>query len=122
AYRLLADAVLVAHLAFVAFVVLGGLLALRFPRAPLVHLPAAAWGAYVELTGRVCPLTPLENRLRELGGESGYGGGFVEHYLLPILYPSGLTRTVQLSLAAAVLGVNAVVYAYVLHRRARRRA
>ena len=121
-YRLLADVVLVAHLAFVVFVVLGGLLALKAPWAALLHLPAAAWGAYVELRGRVCPLTPLENRLRALGGEAGYDGGFIEHYLLPVLYPGGLTRGVQLALAGAVVAVNVVVYALVVLRARRRRA
>jgi len=121
-YRFLADVVLVTHLAFVAFVVLGGLLALKAPRAALLHLPAAAWGAYVELSGRVCPLTPLENRLRALGGEAGYEGGFIEHYLLPVLYPGGLTRGVQLALAGAVVAVNVVVYSLVVLRARRRRA
>lgn len=120
-YRFLADAVLLLHLAFIAFVVLGGLLALKSPWAAVVHVPAAVWGAYVELSGRICPLTPLENRLRAIGGEAGYGGGFVEHYLLPLIYPGGLTRGVQLALAIAVVAINAVVYLQVLKRRGARR-
>ncbi|MEM1044124.1 MAG: DUF2784 domain-containing protein [Bacteroidota bacterium] len=109
-YRLLADAVLVLHLGFVVFVVLGGLLVWRWPRVAWAHVPAAAWGALVVLAGWVCPLTPLENYLRRLGGEAGYAGGFVERYVLAVLYPSGLTREGQIALGALVLAVNAAVY------------
>jgi hypothetical protein len=121
-YRLLADAVLVTHAAFVAFVMLGGLLAWRRPRLAWLHLPAVAWGAWIELTGGICPLTPLENRLRSLAGGQGYPGGFVEHYLLALLYPDGLTHELQLALALLVLAVNAVVYAVALRRFRRDRA
>jgi hypothetical protein len=117
AWRLLADATVVLHLGFVVFVLFGGLLALRWPRAAWLHLPAAAWGAWVELAGLVCPLTPLENRLREQGGQAGYEAGFVEHYLLPVLYPSGLTQDVQVQLGVVVLLVNAAVYGLILWRR-----
>ncbi len=120
-YALLADAVVAAHLAFVVFVVAGGLLALRWPRAALAHLPCAAYGAAIEIGGWICPLTPLENRLRRLAGEAGYSGGFVEHYLLPVLYPEPLTRTGAAVLAALVVAVNAAVYVLVV-RRLRRRA
>ena len=113
---LLADLVVVLHLTFVVFLIAGGLLALRWPRAAFVHLPAAAWGAFIELSGRICPLTPLENDLRRAAGEAGYEGDFVTHYLLPVLYPPGLTREVQLVLAAVVLIVNAGVYAVVWRR------
>lgn len=116
-YRVLADGVLVLHLGFVVFVVLGGLLVLRWRRVAWVHLPAAGWGALIELAGWICPLTPLENRLRHLGGEAGYGGGFVEHYLLPVLYPGGLTRETQITLGLLVLAINAVVYGILLARR-----
>lgn len=116
-YRLLADLVVVAHLLFVLFVVAGGLLVLRWPRLAWLHVPAAIWGALIEFAGWICPLTPLENRLRRLGGEVGYEGGFVEEYLLAILYPSGLTRTHQLVLGALVLVLNLVIYGYVLWRR-----
>lgn len=109
-YSLLADLVLLLHVAFVVFVVAGGLLALRWPRAAWVHLPAAAWGVLIELSGRVCPLTPLENRLRAAAGQTGYQGDFVSHYLLPVLYPSDLTREVQFALAVALLAVNAAIY------------
>jgi hypothetical protein len=119
AYRLLADATVVAHLAFVAFVVLGGLLALRWPRVAWLHVPAALWGVGIELTGGICPLTPLENWLRRRGGEAGYDAGFVEWYLLPLLYPAALTREVQYALAALVISVNVGVYVIVVRRRAR---
>jgi hypothetical protein len=116
-YRLLADLVVGVHALFVAFVMAGGLLALRWPWVAAVHLPAAVWGALIELRGGVCPLTPLENSLRASAGQAGYEGGFIEHYLLPVLYPAGLTRGVQLSLGALVIAVNLVVYALVLRRR-----
>ncbi len=122
-YRLLADLVLLAHLAFIVFVVLGGLLALRWPRAAWAHLPCAAYGTAIEVWGWICPLTPLENRLRRLGGEQGYPGGFVEHYLVPIVYPypGELPRGTALALAATAVAVNAAVYAWVLRRARRRR-
>jgi len=103
----------------VLFVVLGGLLALRWPRVAWVHVPVALYGATIEFVGYVCPLTPLEVWLRRRGGEGGYEGGFVEHYVTAALYPSGLTREVQVALGVAVLALNAVVYAaYVRRRRA----
>lgn len=115
--RLAADAVLLLHLGFILFVLLGGLLALRWRGAPLLHLPAAAWGVHVELSGGLCPLTPLENRLRVAAGEAGYAGGFVEHYLLPLIYPAGLTPDIQQVLAAVVIGANALAYGWVYLRR-----
>ncbi|MFW6079781.1 MAG: DUF2784 domain-containing protein [Gemmatimonadota bacterium] len=115
-YSVLADVVLVLHFGFIVFVVLGGLLALRWPRAALVHLPAAAYGILIELFGWVCPLTPIENSLRRSAGEAGYSGGFIEHYLLPVIYPGGLTREVQLVLAGVVVVVNVVVYLVVWRR------
>ena len=107
---LAADALVVLHLAFVAFVVLGGWLVLRWPRLAWVHVPAAIWGAWIEFAGWICPLTPLENRLREQAGQSGYATSFVEHYLIPVLYPGSLTRELQWVLGGVVIGVNAVVY------------
>ena len=116
-HRILADAVLVLHFAFIAFVVLGGLLVLRWPRLAWLHLPAAAWGAGIAFIGGICPLTPLENRLRMLGGESAYGGGFIEQYLTALIYPAGLTRGVQAALGALVVVVNLWVYLRLLRRR-----
>jgi Protein of Unknown function (DUF2784) len=117
AYRILADLVVGVHALFVAFVVLGGLLALRWPWAAAAHLPAAVWGTLIEFRGWVCPLTPLENSLRASAGQAGYEGGFIEHYLLPVLYPAGLTRGVQLVFGSLVIAVNVVVYGLVLWRR-----
>jgi hypothetical protein len=113
--RIAADAVLVLHLAFVLFALLGGLLVLRVPGVAWVHLPALAWAAFVEFTGRVCPLTPLEVALRRAAGESGYAGGFVEHYIVALLYPETLTRDVQMVLGAALVVLNVVIYGAVLY-------
>ena len=118
-YRLAADGVLVAHGAFLVFALLGGLLALRWRWAVWVHLPTAAWAVLIELYGWICPLTPLENWLRLRAGKAGYSGGFIEHYLLPTIYPAGLTRGVQFVLAGVALGVNVAVYWWVWRRRAR---
>ena len=109
-FRGAADLVLLVHLAFVLFVVLGGLLALRWRRVAWVHVPIALYGAAIEFVGFVCPLTPLEVWLRRRGGEAGYEGGFIEHYIVAALYPAGLTRQVQLVLGTAVLVLNAIVY------------
>lgn len=108
------------HLAFILFVFLGGLLVLRRPRLAWLHLPAALWGALIEFRGWFCPLTPLENRLRLAAGQEGYATGFVEHYILPVVYPPGLTREVQLVLGAVVVLVNGAAYAWVWRRRKRR--
>jgi hypothetical protein len=116
---LFADLVLLAHLAFIVFVVAGGLLALRWPRAAWLHLPAAAWGAAVEFFGWICPLTPLESYLRATGGEAYTEGDFIARILLPLIYPDALTRDVQLLLGVVVLAGNAAVYAWVLGRRNR---
>ena len=117
AYRILADLVVGVHVLFVVFVVAGGLLALRWPWVAAAHLPAAVWGALIEFRGWICPLTPLEKSLRASAGQAGYAGGFIEHYLLPALYPAGLTRGVQLVLGSLVLAVNVVVYGLLLWRR-----
>jgi Protein of Unknown function (DUF2784) len=119
-FRLFADATVIVHLAFVAFVVCGGVLALRWPRVAWVHLPAAAWGVWVEFAGWICPLTPLENWLRLQGGAAVYSTSFVERYLVPVIYPSWLSRDVQWTLGAMVILVNAVVYAVVLRSRRKR--
>ncbi len=105
-WRILADLLVVLHLAFAAFVVLGGFLAWRWRWVAFAHLPALAWGFWVEPSGQICPLTPLENHLRHLAGEAGYQGGFLEHYLVPILYPPGLTRPDQWVLAALLLAIR----------------
>lgn len=117
-YRLLADVVLVLHLGFVLFVVAGAFLVLRWRWMAWIQLPAALWGVFVEWSGWVCPLTPLESWLRAQGGASGYPGGFVEHYLLPVIYPASLTRTVQILLGAMVLVVNVIAYALAFARTA----
>ncbi|MDV7211869.1 DUF2784 domain-containing protein [Azotobacter beijerinckii] len=116
-YRLAADALLVAHLLFILFVLLGGLLLLRWRILVLVHLPAMAWGAATEFFSLPCPLTGWENALRRAAGESGYDGSFIEHYLLPLIYPAGLTPGIQVWLGTLVLLVNALVYLRLLGRR-----
>jgi len=116
-YSLAADAVLLAHLAFILFVLLGALLAMRWRWVPVIHLPAALWGSYVELTGRICPLTYLENYLRNNAGQSGYPESFVDHYLLPIIYPAGLTRDIQFVLAGVVILTNIALYGWFCFRK-----
>jgi hypothetical protein len=118
-YRWLADAVLLLHMGFIAFVAVGGFLVLRWPRLTWLHVPAFLWGALVEFTGSTCPLTPLELALRQRAGEAGYTGGFIEHYLTPLIYPGGLTRFTQIVLGALVLLINGVIYARLLARRRR---
>lgn len=120
-YRLLADLVLVVHLLFIAFVVAGGFAAIRWPRLAWAHVPCFVWGALIEFAGWICPLTPLEVRLRIASGQAGYSGGFIERYLLPIIYPGALNREIQIWLGMSVLALNAVAYAWLL-RRLRRRA
>jgi len=116
-FRITADAVVLFHAAFVVFVIAGGFLAWRYPWAPYLHVPAFLWGLWIELSGRICPLTPLENHFRSLAGEAGYSGGFVEHYLIPVLYPLGLTRGIQWVLAGALLLINAIAYGGFFARR-----
>ena len=116
-FRLAADGVLLMHLAFILFALLGSLIAVRWRWIPIVHLPAAAWGIFVELTGRICPLTYLENYFRVRAGLSGYTESFIEHYLLAIIYPSGLTVKIQLVLAGAVIVVNFAIYSWLFMRQ-----
>ncbi|MDT8335546.1 MAG: DUF2784 domain-containing protein [Desulfurivibrionaceae bacterium] len=118
-YRLAANLVLVLHLAFVCFVVLGGFLVFRGPRLARLHLPVVFWAAAVEYLGWFCPLTPLENYLRRAAGQEGYPGGFIEHYLLPLLYPGELTQEVQIVLGTLVVVVNLAIYGRLLARMAR---
>jgi hypothetical protein len=112
-YRILADLVVVVHLAFVAFAVAGALLVLRWRWVAWLHVPAAVWAALIEFAGWICPLTPLENRLRLRGGGWAYSSGFVERYILPVLYPGELTRELQIVLGVIVLAVNFAAYAWV---------
>ena len=119
-YRILADVVVVTHALFVVFVVLGGFLVLRWPRVIWLHVPAAIWGALIEFMDWPCPLTPLENHFRRLAGEGGYEGGFIEHYVLSLLYPETLPRSVQLGLGIGVIAINAVAYTLVAAKRRRR--
>jgi hypothetical protein len=115
-YRLIADSVLIVHFGFVLFVILGAVLCLRWRWAVWLHLPAVIWGIAVQLMGWRCPLTPLENHFRALGGQAGYSGGFVEHYLLSLLYPSGLTREIQIVLGLLVIAINLGVYLAIMTR------
>jgi Protein of Unknown function (DUF2784) len=119
-YSALANGVLVLHAAFVVFVLFGGLLTLRWSRLPWLHLPSVLWVILIELYGWICPLTPLENRLREAAGAQGYSGGFIEHYLLPLLYPPGLTPGLQALFAVIVAGINIAVYGLLWHTRCRK--
>ena len=121
-YGVLADVVLAAHFLFVVFVVLGGLLVLRWPKLAWMHVPAAAWGAAIEFFGWICPLTPLENDLRARDGQAGYEGDFVARYLMPVLYPEGLTRDAQFVLGGFVLVLNLAIYAGLLGRRRQMRS
>ncbi len=114
-----ADIVVLLHLAFILFVAAGGLLVLRWPRLAWMHVPAIIWGALIEFAGWICPLTPLENRLRAAAGEAAYAGGFIDRYIMPIVYPAGLTRGMQLGLGVAVIAVNLVIYGRLVIRRKR---
>lgn len=116
-YQLLADLVVLVHVAFVVFAVLGGLLAARWRRLVWIHLPAVIWAVIVEFFGWVCPLTPLENWLRRRGGEAGYPSDFIAHYILPVLYPEELNREVQITLGALVLLINLSVYTWIFRRK-----
>ena len=118
-YHHLADLVVAIHLAFVIFVVVGALFVLRWPRLAWMHVPAAIWGVLIEYAGWICPLTPLENWLRRAGGQASYQGGFVEHYVIPVLYPLGLTRATQWVLGTIVLAVNIGAYGALAIRRRR---
>lgn len=120
-FRLLANAVVVVHALFILFVVWGGFLVWRRRWVAAIHVPCAVWGVMIEYRGWICPLTPLENALRARAGEAGYGGGFVEHYLVPAIYPSGLTPRIQVMLGTFVLAINVLAYAVLLRRLTRGR-
>jgi len=119
-YKLSADLLVLLHLGFIIFVIVGGFLVVKWRWLCLLHLPAAVWGALIELQGWLCPLTPLEQRLRLAAGEQGYAGGFVEHYVLPVIYPQALTRDIQLGLGAFVIVINLAAYAWVLFQLTRK--
>lgn len=116
-YRIAADLLVVLHLAFIVFVLLGGLLVIRWQRVAILHLPAVAWAVLLELNGWGCPLTPWEQQLRLLAGDPGYSGGFIAHYLTPVLYPRGLDHPIQVTLAVIVILVNVLAYGWLLGRR-----
>ena len=116
AFRLAADGVLLLHVAFILFVLLGAVMALRWRWMRYVHVPAAAWGFFVELTGRACPLTYMENYFRIKAGQTGYADSFIEHYILNIVYPIAITRNVQFVLAGVVVVVNVAIYGWLLYR------
>ena len=116
-YRLAADSLVLFHLSFILFVLFGGLLALKWHRVMWLHLPAVAWGIAVEVLHLPCPLTRWENLFRHLAGQDGYAGGFIEHYILTLIYPAGLTPQIQLGLGALVLLINAAVYVRLIRRR-----
>ena len=111
--RFLADALFLIHVGYIVFVVIGALLVLRWRWVRWIHIPAVLWAVFVELTGRICPLTPWENWFREAGGGTPYSGGFIDHYLVPLVYPENLTRELQVGLGIAVLGLNVGLYALV---------
>jgi hypothetical protein len=115
-YLLAAELVVLMHMLFIVFAVAGSLLALWRARIVMLHLPAVVWGAYIEFSGAICPLTPLENHCRRLAGVEGYSTGFIEHFLLPVIYPAGLTHDIQIVLGLAVILINLVPYAILVHR------
>jgi hypothetical protein len=116
-YGILASVVIVAHFLFIAFVAAGGLLVWHWPRLAFVHLPAVIWGAIIEFTGWVCPLTPLENYLRRLAGSSLYSGGFIEQYLIGVIYPANLTANTQYILGGLVIAVNLIIYTIIIRKQ-----
>ncbi|MFN3593484.1 MAG: DUF2784 domain-containing protein [Thiobacillaceae bacterium] len=115
-YGWLANLILLAHLAFILFVALGGLAVLRWPRLAWLHLPCVAWGVMVELMGWICPLTPWENHFRRLAGQAGYGGDFIQHYLMIAIYPEGLTHNIQIMLGLGLAVINLAIYGLLLYR------
>lgn len=119
-YRILADLVVLVHFCFIVFVLLGGLLAFRCQWIPWLHIPAVTWGGFIELTGRICPLTLLENSLRRAAGLNDYSQSFIERYIVPIVYPSELTREVQIGAGLVLIGMNIMIYGYLAWRRSKR--
>jgi len=119
-YQLAADLLVLIHLAFIVFVVTGGFFVLKWPWLALLHLPAVVWGAIVEIKGWLCPLTPWENNLRHLAGQEGYSEGFVEHYLIPLIYPAELTRDTQIAMGMIVVAINLCIYCFIAYRLIRK--
>lgn len=120
-YKFLADALVVFHMGFVTFVLVGGAVVLYWRRAMFLHLPAVAWGIYIEISHNICPLTPLENHLRRLGNAATYRGGFVDHYIMPVLYPNGLTHGMQVAIAVIIVVLNAAIYGWIVAGRRTRK-
>jgi hypothetical protein len=118
-YNIFANVIVLAHFLFIVFVIFGGLLVIHWPRMAFAHLPAAIWGAAVEFFGWICPLTPLENRLRQLAGGSSYSGDFIARYLLPVIYPENLTATMQQIFGGLVVVINIIFYYIAIRRRNR---
>ena len=121
-FQIAADLMVVLHLGFIGFVVIGGFLVFRWRWVLFLHVPTAVWGALIEFQGWLCPLTPLEQQLRQASGQIGYTGGFIEHYILPIVYPSNLTREVQIVLGTFVVVINVAIYGWMIaqHRRSKK--
>ena len=117
--RVAADFIVIIHFGFIVFIVLGGLLVFRWPKLMWLHLPAVAWGVVIEFAGFICPLTPLENRLRIAAGESGYSSRFIDKYLIPVVYPDGLDGPTQIALGVLVISINLVLYGVVVAKRKR---
>jgi hypothetical protein len=120
-FRLAADLLVVIHLGFICFVVIGGFLVFKWRWVIFLHIPAAVWGALIEFQGWICPLTPFEQQLRQIGGQSGYTGGFIEQYIIPIVYPSNLTHEVQTILGTFVVVINIAVYGWIIAKYIRNR-
>ena len=120
-FRIAADGLVVIHLVFILFVIMGGLMLFRWPWMIWIHVPTAVWGGLVELFGAPCPLTPLENHLRQAGHAEAYSGGFIDHYIMPIVYPPGLTRQTQVVLGVLILVINFAIYFRFLTRKAKTR-
>ncbi|MGB8718574.1 MAG: DUF2784 domain-containing protein [Desulfobacterales bacterium] len=120
-FRIAADMLVILHLGFIVFVVLGGFAGLKWRRLIYLHLPAAAWGALIVFKGWICPLTPLEIYLRRAGGQAGYSGSFIDHYLIPIIYPAALTRELQIAMGVMVVAINLLPYGWMMARYARKR-
>lgn len=118
---LMANLLVLIHLGFIVFVAFGGLLVYKWPKIVFLHIPCVLWGALIELGGWTCPLTPLETVLREFAGEAGYVGGFIDHYVMPLVYPPGLTRGMQIGLGIIVLTVNLCVYGWMFVARKKRK-